>query len=103
MQPLQSIEVYSLKEPKIAHYDANSVSPSYYYLFERAGFLNNIKLEPDEVKESLNSENFNIFIWGGGGQNSSAVIEDLLSPIGLTIWSTIRRFVSSGGGFIGSR
>lgn len=102
MQPLQSIEVYSLKEPKIAHYEANSVSPSYYSLLKGAGFLNNIRLEPDEVVGSLNSENFNIFIWGGGGQNSSAVIEDLLSPIGLTIRSTIRRFVSGGGGFIGS-
>lgn len=101
-QPLQEIMVSSLREPKLAHYDTDLVTPSYYTLLEKSGFLINNLLNSSEVIKDLKNTNYNVFIWGGGGQNSKEVIKDILSLTGLKTRSIVQNFVYNGGGFIGS-
>jgi len=102
MQPASNIEAYELKEPRIAHYDCESIYPSYYRLLNQSGFINQKILKPDELISELNNDNYDIVIWGGGNNDPKISSNDLLSLTGLQVRSKIRNFVKNGGGYIGS-
>jgi len=103
LDPLKSLDVIELVEPKIAHYDGKATYTSYYYTLEAGGFLNQKKLTPEQVLDELTNENYNILIWGGG--DPTAIVEirqDLVSIRGVQVRKKIRTFIENGGGYTGS-
>jgi hypothetical protein len=105
MEPFTLENSYKLVEPNIAYYYGDGVYSRsldwYVYTLYKSGFLDNEFLYDNEVINKLNSNVYNVFIWPGG-----EIIEDINSDINIITrilkQNKIRRFVSEGGGFVGS-
>lgn len=99
------LKAYKLTESKAAYYFGDGVFSSsmnwYVSTLSNAGFLNNEYLEDEEIIERLNHEDYNLFIWPGGD-----LVNDINSDIPLVIrflrQNEIKKFVSNGGGYVGS-
>lgn len=100
MEALTDIPAYILKEPRIVHLkEKGAVMASYYKILEEAGFQNNIRLNVNELKDSLTVENYDIFIWGAQGGGYLNVLKTLAD---VKLNNKIKKFVMEGGGYIGS-
>ncbi len=105
LESLDIVNIYRLKEPRIAYYYGDGVYSRslnwYVYTLYKSGFLTNDFLYDEEVIQDLDYNDYNIFIWPGG-----EIIDDINSDISLRTrilkQNKIRDFVADGGGYIGS-
>ena len=100
----KNIECDRLIEPKIAQYHGKSVRynwPSYFEIAEAGGFLNYDFLLKDELKDELNNNNYNIFIWPYKSDDAT-YLGVLFSIVNSRNTNIIRKFVRNGGGYIGT-
>ncbi len=105
VEPIILSSGHQLSEPKIAYYFGDGVYSSsmnwYVSSLKKSGFLNNEYLDDNEIIKQLHNGNYNMLIWAGGQYRN-----DLSSNISLVTrilrQYSIKRFVSNGGGYIGS-
>jgi len=101
-EPIYNIKIHILIEPRVTLYRRPSIDwESYFTCLSEAGFCHQSVLRPMDVLKNLTLDNFNLFIIGG--QNGSVnEICDYIHPITFFANWKIKKFVDSGGGFVGS-
>jgi hypothetical protein len=99
-----NVNCSKLVEPKITQHFEKSVRygwPSYLQMADAGGFLNYELLIEGETEKVLNNEDFNLFIWPYL-PSSATLYEEFVTFKDIRSINTIRRFVSNGGGYIGT-
>lgn len=103
MQDL-TLSAYKLVEPKIVQYLGEAVRygwPTYLEIADAGGFLTFEYLLDNEISISLNNEEYNVLVWPYS-PNPATIPEEFVSLINPKTVNTIRQFVRSGGGFVGT-
>jgi len=108
MESLSDVKVYILVEPKIAHFDLDSITTyASYVQMSEGGFKNQAFLKPQDILDNLNTNDYNVCIIGGtisesftSGSNLLCVREALDPKVRLAK-QKIKDFVKKGGGYIG--
>jgi hypothetical protein len=93
-----------LVEPKIVQYLGKAVQygwPTYLEIADAGGFLTFEYLLDNEISTSLNNEKYNLLVWPYA-PNPATIPEKFVSLINPEAVNTIRQFVRSGGGFVGT-
>jgi parallel beta-helix repeat protein len=102
MEPV-SIDAYQLHYAKSAlRFGLNfGYGNVYAYLdtLYSSGFLDIQLLLDDEISYNLNNKDFNLLIWPGG---KNIRIRSFFEDVNITISKSIRDFVNTGGGYVGS-
>ena len=110
LKPLE-LSVYELSDVKIAQYHGIITGGEEHFLQNAryCGFLDFDFLTKETVKNKLDKISYNVLVWGGGiaGYSSfhngvSASTYQIREDIIYKVAKTIRKFVSNGGGYIGS-
>ncbi len=99
-----NVNCSKLVEPKIAQHFEKPVRygwPSYLQMADAGGFLNYELLIEGETEKVLNNEDYNLFIWPYL-PSSATLYEEFVTFKDIRSINTIRRFVSNGGGYIGT-
>ena len=98
------IECDTLIEPKIAQHFGKSVRygwPTYLEMAYSGGFYNFDFLVDDEAFQFLNNEKYNIYVWPYL-PDPATYFEQVKTLFNVKETNAIRKFVSKGGGFIGT-
>lgn len=105
-QPLNNIEVYSLKKPKIAYYSSPAGDFYHYYkALKEGGFKNHNFLTHEDIINGKLTEDLNVYIHGGGWIGGYAFLlgaGDLISAKAAMANIKIKKFIENGGGYVGS-
>jgi hypothetical protein len=103
LEPL-TVKSLELIEPKIAQHFGTSIRygwPAYLQIADAGGFLNFDFLLDGEAETTLQLDTYNVFMWPYEPR-PARVTEALQSLLDKQSFNVIRRFVTQGGGFIGS-
>jgi len=101
-EPIKKLKINILIEPKIAHYDRKGINwEAYFKCLYEAGFSNQKVLTTGDILNNLTIDNFNVFIIGGQNISENEICEYFKLKSFFANWK-IRKYVNSGGGFIGS-
>jgi len=103
-QPIDNLQVYKLVEPKIAYHNGPwMITHMYFTPLIKGGFETYDFLSWDEIPEKLNSEEYNVFIWGASYGSIERLYNDFFERFKYPkAFQTIRNFVADGGSFVGS-
>lgn len=106
-----NIQAYPLSEVKIAQYQGLISDGEEHYLevARNCGFLTFDFLPEVILKKTLNNTAYNVIMWGGACEGYSSFrnvltgrIYQIREDLTYKVTKTIRTFVASGGGYIGS-
>lgn len=102
-----NIQAYQLSETKIAQYKDYTTGGEIFYLeiAKNCGFLTFEFLEDTDLSEKLDTDSFNVIIWPSLDMYhslSSVFWKTVVEDVKYNVSNTIRKFVATGGGYIGS-
>ena len=99
-EPLEQIQVITLQYPRIVYHDGDNVLyRAYKRIARESGFVEGVELGWKEIPEMLNTDTFDVFIWGG---HEGTNLDVFLGQLNIRAFNTIRSFIREGGGYIGS-
>jgi len=99
-EPLEHIHVITLQYPRIVYHDGdNVIYRSYKRIARQSGFDEGVEVGWKEIPEMLNTNSFDVFIWGG---HYGTFLDVFLGQLNIQAFNAIRNFIREGGGYIGS-
>ena len=106
---LVDIPVIILSEVKIAQYHSRvtSVEMCYLDVAKKSGFLTFEMMTCNTLKHRLNNSAFSVLSWAGGDWDYASFCKSTMGTsirddIFYNVSKTVRKFVSKGGGYVGS-